>query len=92
MYTLKELVKPKGYLKLSNSKNKRKFRVISQIKNILHKSLTVSRVNVYPGRKIKSNTLLFDNVNLYSFNSLIFSKNALHVYPSFFRFHCVTSV
>ena len=51
MDTLKELVTPKRCLKLRGSRNNKKLHLINEMENILHKSVTPSRVTVQPGVK-----------------------------------------
>ena len=46
MDTLKELVTPKRCLKLRGSRNNKKLQLIKEVENILHKSVTPSRVTV----------------------------------------------
>ena len=46
MDTLKELVTPKRCLKLRASRNNKKLQLINEVENMLHESVTPSRVAV----------------------------------------------
>ena len=87
MDTLTKLVTAKRYLKFCGERNNKKLRLINEIENVLHKSVTSYRVTVQPSvtsyrvtvqPSLKKN-LLLENVSFHSFSSVLFSENRFSI-------------